>query len=180
MIFVATKIVSAHIAAPAPSTSVSEIRWDRLMPQLQVGPDARADDGRATLACASAVVKPLASVRSDPYPQQSFLSPEAQVVKRRSTSARGYGMRHQLLRKEWEPAVATGSVACARCGLPILHGQPWDLGHDDVDRSRYSGPEHRRSRDCPAGGNRATARHRAERDQRRTSVDLDGPNSREW
>jgi hypothetical protein len=41
MIFVATKIVSAHIAPVAPSTSVSEIRWDRLMPQLQVDPDTR-------------------------------------------------------------------------------------------------------------------------------------------
>jgi hypothetical protein len=26
----------------------------------------------------------------------------------------------------------------------ILPGQDWDLGHDDYDRSRYTGPEHRR------------------------------------
>ncbi len=57
MIFVATKIVSDHIATVAMSTTVSEIRWDRLMPQLQVGPDARASAGPATLACSSIVVK---------------------------------------------------------------------------------------------------------------------------
>ena len=57
MIFVATKIVSDHIATVAVSTTASEIRWDRLMPQLQVGPDARAGDGPATLACPSLGVK---------------------------------------------------------------------------------------------------------------------------
>jgi hypothetical protein len=35
-------------------------------------------------------------------------------------------------------------VDCARCGERIEPGEPWDLGHDDVDRSRYTGPEHRR------------------------------------
>ena len=51
MILVATKIVSDHIATVAVSTTASEIRWDRLIPQLQVGPDARAGEGPATLVC---------------------------------------------------------------------------------------------------------------------------------
>jgi len=38
MIFVATKIVSDHIATAAVRTTASEIRWDRLMPQLQGRP----------------------------------------------------------------------------------------------------------------------------------------------
>lgn len=73
-----------------------------------------------------------------------------------STVARGYGRRHKRLRKWWSPKVRAGVVDCARCGLPIKPNQPWDLGHDDDDRSVYNGPEHRHSRDCPAGGNRAT------------------------
>jgi hypothetical protein len=36
--------------------------------------------------------------------------------------------------------VALGGVCCARCGLPIDPGEPFDLGHDDHDRSRYSAP----------------------------------------
>jgi hypothetical protein len=57
---------------------------------------------------------------------------------------RGYGWTHEKRRKVWMPLVATGQCVCTRCGRPILPGQPWDLGHDDYDRSRYTGPEHRR------------------------------------
>jgi hypothetical protein len=63
---------------------------------------------------------------------------------RAATFSRGYGNEHQKLRKRWTPKVERGDVNCARCGKPIDPGSPWDLGHDDQDRSRYSGPEHRR------------------------------------
>lgn len=55
---------------------------------------------------------------------------------------RGYGPTHQKLRKFWSLQVASGTVACARCGDLIARGQRWDLGHDDDDRSKYVGPEH--------------------------------------
>jgi hypothetical protein len=69
---------------------------------------------------------------------------------RPSTASRGYGHRHQQLRRQLAVQVAAGGVTCARCGELIRPGDPWDLGHDDHDRTHYSGPEHRR---C----NRATA-----------------------
>jgi hypothetical protein len=51
---------------------------------------------------------------------------------------RGYGWEHKKLRKQVAQVVASGNAICARCGLPILPGHPWDLGHDDFDRSRYA------------------------------------------
>jgi hypothetical protein len=69
------------------------------------------------------------------------------------TAERGYGSRHQALRRGWARKIAAGGVACARCGLLIALGEPWDLEHDDFDRTIYTGPEHRR---C----NRATSRKR--------------------
>ena len=62
---------------------------------------------------------------------------------RASTTRRGYGSRHQRLRKLLAPFVVAGLATCTRCGRPILPGAPWDLGHDDIDRGRYRGPEHR-------------------------------------
>src|SRR5215207_9049873 len=56
-----------------------------------------------------------------------------------------YGRGHERLRREWARKVATGSVGCARCGEPILVGQPWDLGHVDGGGPRdYAGAEHRK------------------------------------
>lgn len=59
-----------------------------------------------------------------------------------STHAAGYGYHHQMERKRWKPQVDAGSVLCARCGYLIVPGTPWDLDHDDADRSRYLGPSH--------------------------------------
>ena len=38
--------------------------------------------------------------------------------------------------------VEAGQATCWRCGQPIKAGEPFDLGHDDEDRSIIRGPEH--------------------------------------
>src|SRR5262249_7292435 len=76
----------------------------------------------------------------------------------KKTTARGYGYPHQQLQKRWKPLVQAGLVDCARCGKRILPGEPWDLGHDDYDRTRYSGPEHRRCNRATQGRKRRTSR----------------------
>jgi hypothetical protein len=57
------------------------------------------------------------------------------------------------LRQSVAREVNAGLVACARCGEPIIPGEAWDFGHDDHERSLYTGPEHRA---C----NRATSKRR--------------------
>lgn len=60
---------------------------------------------------------------------------------RASTTARGYGAKHQAERARWERRLKNGHTAtCARCGKPIRHGDTWDLGHTD-DRTAWTGPE---------------------------------------
>jgi hypothetical protein len=78
-----------------------------------------------------------------------------------SREARGYGTAHRKRRELLAPLVAAGRIRCARCNELIGPDEPWDLGHVDGDRSRYSGPEHRHARDCREGGNRATAGRRS-------------------
>jgi hypothetical protein len=86
------------------------------------------------------------------------------------TAARGYNWAHQKLRAEYKQRMTNGEqFDCWRCGLWVNPAMPWDLGHDDHDRSVYRGPEHR-GRECPAGGNRATTGRRRTQAPRRWSL----------
>jgi hypothetical protein len=80
----------------------------------------------------------------------------ARRAKYGTTAQRGYGRRHRHLRKAFARQVQTGLVKCARCGEPIAPGEPWDLGHDDSDRRRYSGAEHRYCNRSAAGRERSS------------------------
>ena len=55
---------------------------------------------------------------------------------------RGYDRDYDRTRRAWAPRVATGTIPCHRCGDLIHPTEPWDLGHDDHDRSIIRGPEH--------------------------------------
>jgi hypothetical protein len=74
------------------------------------------------------------------------------------TWAKGYDTTHKLLRKQWAPLVATGEVRCWRCREFIAPGEPWDLGHDDHDRTLYRGPECRKCNRSTAARNGADQR----------------------
>jgi hypothetical protein len=60
-----------------------------------------------------------------------------------SAASRGYGYRHRKLREQVAKLVVAGAATCWRCGRSIAPWEPWDLGHDDWNRSVYRGPEHR-------------------------------------
>jgi hypothetical protein len=53
----------------------------------------------------------------------------------------GYTNAHVARRRQLEPLVATGQVACCRCDQLIEPGQPWHLDHRD-DRRGYLGAAH--------------------------------------
>jgi hypothetical protein len=78
-----------------------------------------------------------------------------------SSAARGYGHAHRQERARWEPTVKAGQAVCWRCGKRIRPGAPWDLGHDDHDRTQYRGPEH-------VGCNRATSGRKTRKPRRWT------------
>ena len=79
---------------------------------------------------------------------------------RLSPTQRGYGTRHKALRRQLEPIVAAGGINCARCGKPIIPGEPWDLGHVDGSRTAYQGPEHRACNRATSGRNKPSGRSR--------------------
>jgi hypothetical protein len=71
-------------------------------------------------------------------------------------SAAKYGAHHRRAREKWLIPIAAGGVPCARCGIELVPGEKWDLGHDDDDPSLYAGPEHAACN--RAAGARASAR----------------------
>lgn len=94
------------------------------------------------------------------------------------TTLDGYGWSHQQERERWRPDVEAGLVDCWRCTKRIEPFEPWDLGHDDNDRSRYRGPEHRACNRGAAARKGARTRGWAWKPKRRVehrelTVDLD-------
>lgn len=75
-------------------------------------------------------------------------------AERGTSTARGYGSKHQKTRARLNLEVQTGSVNCCRCGLPIAPNTPWHLDHDDEDRGTYKGAAHGFC-NTSAGGQRA-------------------------
>lgn len=72
---------------------------------------------------------------------------------------RGYDAGHDRLRRNLVPLHRIGHLVCWRCGLPIHPDEPFDLGHDDHDRSVTRGPEHAYRCNRSAAG-RASHDHR--------------------
>ena len=71
-----------------------------------------------------------------------------------TTKQRGYGWEHEKRRKAAARTVAAGLAVCWRCNRPIAPGEPFDLGHDDYDRSVYRGPEHQACNRATSGRRR--------------------------
>jgi len=88
----------------------------------------------------------------------------------KGTTARGYGHKHQQLRKQWAMLVKAGDVRCWRCGLPIYPTQQWHLGHDDWNRGIYRGPEHKHCNMVGAARN-STRKRLSKRGRRLTDAD---------
>ena len=77
-------------------------------------------------------------------------------AERGTSTARGYGSRHQKTRARLNLEVQGGNMACARCGELIQPNTAWHLDHDDEDRGTYLGPSHAFC-NVSAGGKRAHA-----------------------
>ena len=75
-------------------------------------------------------------------------------AERGTSTARGYGSKHQRTRARLNLEVQQGNTACARCGQPIAPNTPWHLDHDDEDKGIYLGPSHALC-NVSAGGRRA-------------------------
>jgi len=74
---------------------------------------------------------------------------------RGSREARGYDHAHRSLRKAFIPEHRAGTLICWRCREVIEPNEPFDLGHDDNDRTIYRGPEHRNRCNRAAAGRKA-------------------------
>lgn len=108
-------------------------------------------------------LKPKCSRPGCPHPQRSGSSMCAdhalQTERLRGTpEQRGYDAQHRRARQHWAPLVAAGRVNCWRCGDLIGATEPWDLGHDDADRTVTRGPEHASRCNRAAGGRKGNAR----------------------
>lgn len=68
---------------------------------------------------------------------------------------RGYGNAHRSLRKAFIPEHQAGTLICWRCREVILPTEPFDLGHDDNDRTMYRGAEHSNRCNRAAGGRKS-------------------------
>ena len=97
---------------------------------------------------------------------QRFCSPQCRPYSpsrhgdKAARAERGYGPEHSKTRRWFKTNVVDkGNGYCWRCGVWLDPKEPWDLGHDDYDRSVYRGPE---CRPC----NRGTAASRGNRSRR--------------
>jgi len=75
--------------------------------------------------------------------------------RRGSREDRGYDHAHRSLRMAFIPEHQAGTLICWRCREVIPPNEPFDLGHDDEDRTQYRGPEHRNRCNRSAAGRKA-------------------------
>lgn len=80
-----------------------------------------------------------------------YCSSRCRFQARPGSGKRGYGWPHQLMRRQVAAQVKAGRAICVRCLEPIKPDEPWDLGHHDLDRSVYAGPEHARCNRATSG-----------------------------
>jgi len=59
------------------------------------------------------------------------------------TRRRGYGAKHQALRKALEQVVEAGGALCSRCGRLIEPGEPWDAIEATLPHRRFRDSEAR-------------------------------------